>query len=668
MNSGSFFRLDLDTSKVVEGITFYDYLDVPDLRNGKDSIKYPIRVAISSERVSFFVHYFDEYVTTSISDNKRIEELLRPHHAEETIISLDYHSGLDCKDNLSAHIKHIYNSAFPLSNYLHDLLTERYIVSGGRYKFIQDSQINEDSYSSLYIWGLLKKEGLKNRYDILGENDEITKFLRKLLLDFMFDLMHSDVFESSKYYTAMRDGLMADFFFSSIVKKSEYYYYRRLVRNKLNKEFVPLNELSLKDVKQNIAILGKVVRRIRRENRKRKINVWWNQLCKPNDSEVIKRINKKYERKVEDISKDSRYTTAYDSIESIKNLYAEKLDESEADWIEVIMGPLADRHFSFTPEWYEEQIPRKKKKRFSVSESWFVNPEEEMSRVFFPLSDDDSTLHYLNSYELGALLGTGNLSSVLKRNTAVSKWFYRRFDFSDTFRIHLFKNWNEVFALTLLVFAIVALIPGLGFWECPRNIALFPGVAAIGLFLTSAVFGFRICYLKDRIEKIDNVLVINRCSREHMKAFRLSLLCGAIWAFLYCFNLPDSSCWRFLVGKIAAVIVIAVLSLFAVRPRAHIIDNIHLLLPRLVASITAAWSVIVIGNDLVKEHLSWPICAILSVIVYVFILYEGNKSLPNITARPRLWRAFELMLISFSISLIIGIFAVNILSLSLIHI
>ena len=60
MNSGSFFRLDLENSKVFEGVTFYEYIDLPDLAAGEENIRYPIRMSISQDRVSFFVHYFDD--------------------------------------------------------------------------------------------------------------------------------------------------------------------------------------------------------------------------------------------------------------------------------------------------------------------------------------------------------------------------------------------------------------------------------------------------------------------------------------------------------------------------------------------------------------------------------------------------------------------------------
>lgn len=661
MNSGSFFRLDLEVSKVEEGITIFDYIDLPIFDSNKDGVSYPIRITITSDEVLFFVHYFQE------------KEALR--HSEDVLLCLPY--GRNCEEDLSSVIKRIYNTAFPLSPFLNKLLHRRYIKKNDKqYGKLRNSQINKDAYSSLYIWDLVEKQSngtyayqiQDNQYQ-QEDNDQprITKFLRKLLLDFMYDMMHSDVFASSKYYTEMKDGLMNDFFFSAIVKKSEYYYYRRIIRNKL--QSVVKNEEELSSLSECIALLRfeeiKKNKQLSREQRKR--------YCNPRTINVI---NEAHNSRIESfLNTKHDYRIAFDTIKLIKDLYAEKLDESEAEWINVITSQKADHHFSFKPEWYEDQRPRKKRRGFNVSDSWFVNPEEEMARIQFPLKEDPEFrnkgqklyVHYINSYELGELFGTGDNISILERNTNVSKWFYRRFDFVDTYRIHLFKYFNDAFALLLLIFALVVIVPCLfpDFWLCPRNIALFPAVVAVGFLITSGILFFKRCRVK--IERVDDLFVRNRFKRDSFKSLSLSVLFGAVWAFLYCHNVPDSNCWLFFAGKVAALVLMVLLSLYIIPPKAHIINNIHLFLPRLVASITAAWIMIVIGNDLVKEYLSWPIWVILSIVVFSFILYEGNKSLPNITTGHRVWRALELMLISFSISLIIGIFAVNILSPSLVQ-
>ena len=664
MNNGSFFRLDLETSKVVEGITFYEYIDLPELETKVDGLRYPIRLTISQDRVSIFVHYYD--------DSK---DSVLPHHTEEIILDLPYkNSG---NEALSSIIKRIYNTDFPISDYLQKIMGLRYdnhkreeyeeeLKKEGaqgikereieeelkiieRYNNLQKSPINKDSYSSLLIWDLLDREKRKgNKYtyqlrDEINKNNnkekpKIKKFLRKLLLDFMFDLMHSDVFECSKYYSEMRDGLMSDFFFSSIIKKSEYYYQRRLIRNKLQSTIENSSE--------------------------------W--------SSLLRCIKNKTEK---------NNSPEYNTINAIKNLYAEKLDEAEKEWIDAIMSPMADKHFHFSPEWYEDQISSKKKDGvFSLSESWFVNPEEEMERVVFPLpeidlnskqhrskrgfsfwrTENNSTVHYLNSYELSNLIGTKDDSSLAERTTKISKWFYRRFDFKDTFRLHLFNRGHLLFFFILTLFAVgliaSTVVSSFGIfenfsellWESPKYFAIFPAIAAAAFIVITIIFLIQLLWAKPA-KKIDDFFVKQRLRRELKRTILLFLCFASISAFLFYF---DNYIFQLfiLIG-----IIILLLLCFSFSRRNRIINNIHLLLPRLVASITTGWIMLVIGNDIFQEHLPWLVRPIIVVIVFTFILYENNKTLPNISTGTRIWRAIQLMLIGYSISLIVGLFAMDIL-------
>lgn len=422
MNSGSFFRLDLETSKVKSGVTFFNYIDLPDLDYKEDIIRYPIRLSISADSVSIFTHYYS------------IDQL--PHHVEEVIINLPY--GTKETEGLSSTIKHLYNTPFPLSDYLYNLVKKRYTDEAPEdsgYSYLRRSQINKDSYSSLTIWGLLNKD--KDRINLQDEKGQITKFLRKLLLDFMFDLMHSDVFECSKYFVQMREGLMSDFFFSSIVKKSEYYYNRRLIKCKFENAEISnieawydcanyLLEAEKKASKQILAI----------ENDKNS-----------SESEKYNKINAiNINKSKQEALLRAKYPKEYDTIKTLKCVYAEKLDETEKEWLNVIMSPMAEKHFSFFPEWYEDKEKRKLKKgEFCVSESWFVDPEEEMERVVFPLKEKKDNTHFLNSFEFSNLIGSKDKTSVLSRNTSISKWLYQRFDFHDAFRLHLFNGGHIYF-------------------------------------------------------------------------------------------------------------------------------------------------------------------------------------------------------------------------------
>ena len=635
MNNGSFFCLDHETSKIEEGIAIFNYVDLPDLSDGDNIVKYPVRLSISPDRVKFYVHFFDENGT--------------PRHMEEDILELPYLT----KDieSLSSIIKNIYNTAFPQKDHLRNLIDSRYTkTDNSAYEKLRQSRINLDTYSSLYIWGLLDEQ---EYYQMKADsNADITRFLRKLLLDFMFDLMHSDVFESSKYYAQMREGLLSDFYFSSIVKKSEYYYYRRLIRRKCKDE----------DVLSKIDDLSKYVKELRKIERKRRRRIDRIERCPlrklSNKRNAVSRINNKYvEKKAKLVGEHNDYAAI---VQKLTALYAENFDRAEKEWIEVIMNPLAEKHFSFTPEWYDNKLPRKKHPGFCVSDSWFVDPEEEMERIFFPSVEDASNnrkdYHYLNSFEFYHLIGTGDDSSIISRESKVSKWFYRRFAMEDAFRLHFFKKANVVIVILLGAMSICSLIFPC-FWTCPRNFALLPASLAFSFF----VAGIYYLILVKRAKapgKIDELLVKNRREREYCRSFRFALIFLVVWAFLYMYESPN--CWALFI-KLVACIGISIL-LLSLHPQSHILHNIHVFVPRLVASITAAWIVLVIGNNLFEEQLSWPLRIILLLVVSLFVYYENNKTIQRVPSRNKVLRALQLLVISFSISLMVGLLAIDVLA------
>ena len=109
-----------------------------------------------------------------------------------------------------------------------------------------------------------------------------------------------------------------------------------------------------------------------------------------------------------------------------------------------------------------------------------------------------------------------------------------------------------------------------------------------------------------------------------------------------------------------AYLFLALLILFVIK---YLISNLHLLYPRLVASIVTAWLTLAAGNDLFAaffDSIISPIMIVcLSVIVFIFVLYEINRIVPLETTINKLYRSFELTIISYTISLIVGAFVIN---------
>lgn len=95
----------------------------------------------------------------------------------------------------------------------------------------------------------------------------------------------------------------------------------------------------------------------------------------------------------------------------------------------------------------------------------------------------------------------------------------------------------------------------------------------------------------------------------------------------------------------------------------HWLSNMHIFFPRLIASIATAWLTIAIGNELFGTFfdsvVSWSTSLWLSVIVFVFLMYEINRKLPYEKVFNKAIRCSQMMLIGYAISFVVGLFIIN---------
>ena len=334
MNYGRFFALDMEASRLEDGIAVFNYTWLRDekanIGDVKISPEYPIFVSITPS----FVRFIIQYCTYKQPSNNISPFSFAPHqdskthiiHMESMLLELPLTSSSG--PGLAATIKRIYNTPFPINlgdneNYIQYLL-ERSSNSNGNNSIASNLlKVDGIDYSSLSIWNMIdedeKNEGKndKGKYYKLYETKEdnkkeryYNKFLRKLFLDFLFDVIHSDVFHNSAHYNQMYGALMSDFFCSSIIKKAEFYYQRALVN---------------------------------------------------------------------DIYKNEKFTEPFKAYDVI---YAEALDLAERNWLDCIQSPLADKHFVFTPNWYESKHSYDNDPDKRSNYTWFADPEEELRGVF----------------------------------------------------------------------------------------------------------------------------------------------------------------------------------------------------------------------------------------------------------------------------------------------
>lgn len=618
MNTGRYFAVDLESSRIGEGLVSFDYIDVPAYFGEEVYIspKYPISVTLSSKNVKFLLHYCAYrkdgeyyYDIASLGNDTSGIEL---SHLEECILELP--CGTSDPALLSSIIKHLYNTILPKSspngsNLLYRCLEDRYPSSqsdsskGDLRSSYYDVLISRDrddiTYSTLKVWGLTSENNASQIFN-LKQGEHYVRFLRKLLLDFMFDMMHSDVFQNSRYFDDVKQGLLSDFFFSAIIKKSEYYYWRAHVE--------------------------------------------------------------KYVTSKSEMSK-----------EVLRVLYIDSLDKAEQDWIDTISSPLAEKHFIEYGEWYDRnpevertsipllskikqtlqeiRMDNEQNKKITILNTWFVCPEIEMRRVAFELEGlDKCTTNIMRAFITEGLeQGTTDLNN---RSKTISRWFYSRYDFYDAFRIHFWNNFSRGF------FVVLSLILVYFIYLLGNSNLYFES------WIANCLCG---CTVFAILSSVYIIKTIKTKSEYNSHVDNSSHGLDCLWKKIY------------LKRKAEVFFAVATLMLFAFCPYGwvkwpafiwgslimikYIGSNLHLLLPRLIAAICTAWFTIALSEDLYRAFFDQgcsPVTIILlGMVVFVFVYYEINKVVPYKSAFLKCSRAIGLMIISYTISFVIGLLLIN---------
>lgn len=555
MNHGKFFSLDLAASRLDEGIAVFDYTDIYDASveegNSKTTPRFPIFVSITPDAVKFILQYCvylqnadkkkeeQRFVTSLTSANSNDCQV---RHMEEVLIELPLTAtnGL----SLASTLKRLYHSPFPIvlrgedgeeaeKNYILELIKERYDNPTAL-----DQNLNNIHYSNLPIYEIFNEKGKK--YELCDENKRYNKVLRKLTLDFLFDMMHSDVFKNSMHYDTMYERMMSDYFCSALIYKAEFYYQRALVNNL------------------------------------------------PKRTEAI-------------------------------SIYAENLDIAEKHWVECIQSPLSDKHFEFQPKWYdaESNINCFRKvwswlcnsfKRFLsilsplyyfyLVDYWFASPEEELRRVYYR----DKFCKIASSRHVPFFKFKGRVH-LRNRSITSAKWFVKRYCFRDAYRMSFFWLTNTIL-LSVMIFFISYIL---------------------------------------ELSWLSNILPLLESVYARLEPIILSVVS-------FCKSISHWILWS-LMGLIGVVGVL----MFR--------GKIFLFYPRLIAAITAAWFSITLGDNMFKAFFDQPwskfSVVVLLLFIALFVYYEVHKIVPKLSWFRKACRTLELMVISFTISLVVGICTIN---------
>lgn len=549
------------------------------------------------------------------------------------------------------------------------------------------------SYSTLWLMDLYKG----NRFDLYDDaskgSEQVTKFLRKLLLDFMFDLKHSTVFCTSPNYDGMFNGLMSNYYFSALMHKCEFYYYR---------------ELTIRAVEEN--------------------------LVKKTDDQLVLLYAKELF--------DAEELWAAD----IRNPLSDKFFE------QTFPNDFKRKRWLKGRQWTELRSNVFERMTTTRWDSWFANPEEEMRRIYFVMKEngikricnssvlaehltmDQSKDDTVRAMALGARQNRGNSS----------RWFLNRYDFNDVLHLHLFKWANFLWIAILCIFLFflfevkdIPFIkdgPAKGLWgilnfaDKVRESLLVNHLSTTVVVLFIVLLGdfffikwgnfypgknnpLRRSFRRFRAKRVllitwaiaclmllpynllhaDNpngcgyddwlyaFLIISGCSAFAFVLIKSTTvrICIIALSILICLcrKMLIISVWTkgvwVLAGLLIAAGVYLALDSFIFskkykelrKPYVHPIESWHLMLPKLIASITAAWLTIAMGFDALAAFFDsgvvWSTMSIIIIVVFSFILYQIDRELPESSSWMKVYRSFELLIISYCLSLCIGVIIIN---------
>lgn len=456
MNHGKFFSLNLSASRIENGIAVFDYTDIFDAEvteNHAQTPRYPIGISITPTSVKFILQYcvYLQNNNFASSIDKAIQlGSTQVRHMEEVLIELPLTptNGL----SLTATLKRLYSTPFPIQlkeekNYILELIEKRYnkkeqVPNNSnkhdnlhyQYELKQqaDTSPSNITYSSLPVYELLKKNGyelytLHTVEENKTKEKKYDKVLQKIVLDFFFDMMHSDVFKNSAHYDEMYSKFMSDFFCSAIIRKAEYYYQRALVNQQDTDPQKITNSISI--YAENLEIAEQQ----------------WVKCIQARESDRHFEFQPKW----------------FEPDNSVKKSCLGNFKS----WLKEIFCPL-----------YQLSNP----------DSWFASPEDELRGVTNHSRKDDiaCSRHLLfrvkksKSPTIDQSYFSQNNISIQQRTAESSKWLLKRYAFKDAYQL----AWGKYLdIINWIVVAAIILISFFGFWNklVPQILVLLVGVILI---------------------------------------------------------------------------------------------------------------------------------------------------------------------------------------------
>lgn len=194
MNYGHFFHLNTEKSDLTQGITVFDYKGVI----SKEPGKHDVYAFILDDGVHFEYHFHHEKDSS---------------HVHTDIAFLPFASTTEVHDRLSRVIEECHDVTFP------DEIDNRAQNPVEINNPLKKNHTDSSGYSRLSVFSV-------------GETKDDGNIIRRMILDFLFDMEHSTVFQVSSYYGQVREMLHSNALTAAILARAEYYYQRQQQQEK----------------------------------------------------------------------------------------------------------------------------------------------------------------------------------------------------------------------------------------------------------------------------------------------------------------------------------------------------------------------------------------------------------------------------------------------------
>ena len=355
-------------------------------------------------------------------------------------------------------------------------------------------------------------------------------------------------------------------------------------------------------------------------------------------------------------------------LNAITTLYANELVKAEDFWIKDIMDSQAEVDFEHSYSGLLSDVVELYS--FKRWPSWFAEPEEEMRRICFSMTDSlgerhicnaDTLVEYLKLEKQNDSISNKIVISRDRNKEIISRWFLKRYDFNDVIHLHLLKHLNIITFCLCVLFLLVL-------FEIDPIKQLMVKVQEN---FVPCIFGLCVLFVGGYLlelasEKKWSKLVKTRFCMTVTRITGITLFMGIPIAIIYFLLIKGIEIGGvLLVGMIVAYVLVYFL-LFKklhVFPDIHPIASLHLIFPRLVAAITAAWLTISLGFDIYVSFFDstpqWYTAITISIVVFGFIMYEINRIMPSSSALRKAYRSLEFLVISYCISLLVGLVVIN---------